>query len=71
MANRRSLFVLCLICVTANAPVWGEDIYVAPNGSDHFIGTKARPLETLDAARKKARQYAGVAPVTVHIADGI
>jgi hypothetical protein len=39
-----------------NFPVWAVDIYVAVNGSDVNDGSKEKPLATVSAAIRKARE---------------
>ena len=50
-------------------PALAADVYVSPAGDDGAAGTRAAPLQTLEAARDAARR-AGPAGVTVHLAAG-
>jgi len=63
-------FVIALMA--AAAPLRAAELWVAPDGDDAAAGTKARPLKTLDAARRKVRAMPerGKEPVTVHLAGG-
>jgi L-rhamnose mutarotase len=46
------LIILSLLCLKASA----VDIYVSVNGADANLGTKEKPLATLNAAIRKARE---------------
>ena len=63
--------VLFLALCAFAYPARAADIYVSPDGNDHFAGTREKPLATLAAARDKARSFAAREAVTVHVADGI
>ncbi|MEI9955968.1 MAG: hypothetical protein WDM90_06590 [Ferruginibacter sp.] len=49
---------LCLLALLLliTIPAWAADIYVAANGSDFNDGSKEKPLATVEAALRKARE---------------
>ena len=55
---------------TPIAVVFGTEIHVSPAGDDASPGTAARPLATLSAAQRVARQLAGHEFVTVWLHSG-
>lgn len=63
------LFVMSFVACQVSLPAL--DLHVAPHGDDRHAGTAAAPFATLGAARDAARQVAGAAPVTIHVADGV
>ncbi len=71
MTARSAVWFVIALLATA-APLRAADLWVAPGGDDAGPGTKARPLETLNAARRKVRAMPerGKEPVTVHLAAG-
>jgi hypothetical protein len=62
---------LCLVILSMLVASAGNavDIYVSPTGSDNNDGSKARPLATVSAALRKARELRRLNDVTVN--DGI
>jgi len=50
--------VICTCCFIVN--VYSQDIFVSPSGSDHNIGTKTKPVATLEAARNLVRQFKAI-----------
>jgi hypothetical protein len=53
--NRLSQCLLVLLLLTG-FPVWAVDIFVAKNGSDLNDGSKEKPLATVAAGLRKARE---------------
>ncbi|HMU09295.1 MAG TPA: right-handed parallel beta-helix repeat-containing protein [Ferruginibacter sp.] len=47
---------LLALLLLINFPAWGVDIFVAVNGSDLNDGSKEKPLATISAALRKARE---------------
>jgi len=60
---------LLVLLLLMNFPVWGADIFVAVNGSDLNEGSKEKPLATITAALRKARELRRMNDAT--IANGI
>ncbi len=64
-------FLYILVMALAQAPSsMGQAIYVSPSGSDRQSGTARKPVQTLHAAQRLARDGAGEKPVTVILRDG-
>ncbi len=64
-------FALMLLSVLASKRLHAADLYVAVTGNDANPGTVTAPLQSLAAARKAARAFAGKEAVTVFVADGV
>jgi len=67
---RASWTIVMLVVAAASAQA--AELWVAPGGDDAAAGTRAAPLKTLDAARRKVRAMPerGKEPVTVYLAAG-
>ena len=48
----------------------GLDLYISPDGSDRNVGSKARPLRTLEAARDALRKAKGRPGAKVYLTGG-
>ena len=70
MSHRFRKFGLILGYFTLTAATWAAEIFVAPTGDDHNLGTLTAPLKSLSAARDAARKFAGKEGVTITLADG-
>ncbi|MCM4153134.1 right-handed parallel beta-helix repeat-containing protein [Arenibacter sp. N53] len=49
---------ICTLFLILN--VFPQDVYVSPSGNDTNIGTKTKPVATLEAARNLVRQYKAI-----------
>ncbi|MFC1797408.1 right-handed parallel beta-helix repeat-containing protein, partial [Pseudomonadota bacterium] len=65
----RIVFAVALLVVLNASDA--ADIYVSPEGRDSNAGDLTRPFASLEAARDKARGFAGKERVTIHVADGV
>ncbi|MGL4594891.1 MAG: right-handed parallel beta-helix repeat-containing protein [Thermoguttaceae bacterium] len=66
-----AVFLFCLFCtVPFDAFSIAAEIYVSPSGDDANSGDKSAPLASLDAARQKARTFAGKESVRIIVANG-
>ncbi|MFO7905321.1 MAG: PDZ domain-containing protein [Pirellulaceae bacterium] len=66
----RTLWALVgLMACSGMVPAWGAELYVSPMGADTNAGTREKPLATLVAAQRLARDVQGE-PVTVYLEGG-
>ncbi|UCG33888.1 MAG: PDZ domain-containing protein [Phycisphaerales bacterium] len=56
MTPNRALWIAALVLV-AGTSSYGAELWVSPDGNEPNPGTKARPLKTLDGARKAVRRH--------------
>jgi len=71
LVSSMSRFALTITLLAVLNVAIAADIYVSPEGRDTNVGSRERPLATLEAARDKARASAGIETVTIHVADGV
>jgi hypothetical protein len=62
--------ILLAAAISPALPTRAADLYVSPAGRDTNPGTKARPLGSIPAAQRLARQKKASGPVTVWIHGG-
>ncbi|MHC4227998.1 MAG: right-handed parallel beta-helix repeat-containing protein, partial [Planctomycetota bacterium] len=68
MSGRLGLALFLLMMTALVAPA--AELFVAPDGSDDNVGTKARPFATIQRAQEAVRDVAGKEPVTVNLRAG-
>lgn len=71
---RKSFLSIFLCCCLPAVQLEAHDIYLSPGGDDTNEGTRARPLATLYAAQKLARQIYIQKPsedVVIYLGDGV
>ena len=53
----KTKFICCIACIIYTLKLIAGDIYVSPQGNDKAAGTRHFPLQTLEQAIKKAREW--------------
>jgi len=71
--ERMFLLAVATMVLAAAGHAWAGDLWVSPDGDDADPGTKARPLRTLDGARRAVRRdrRRGRQPLTVALQSGV
>ena len=61
---KRLTFLLLFCCLLVDISTMAMDIYVSPNGADQHVGSKVKPLASLNMALRKAREWRRLNPST-------
>ena len=54
---KRLTFLLLFCCLLVDTSTMAMDIYVSPNGADQNVGSKEKPLASLNMALRKVREW--------------
>lgn len=68
---RRSLSLACLLLFFSWNSIWAQQVFVSPQGNDHWKGTSSKPVATLQRAQQLARNFGADKSVEVILKDGI
>ena len=62
---KRLTFLLLFCCLLVDTSTMAMNIYVSPNGADQNVGSKEKPLASLNMAMRKAREWRRLNPSTL------